>query len=278
MCNGWNHPKNCRCGWGGEGHKGRGGGGGYGYSGWSAVDTWGGGSSLDSPNAMCPKCESPVYFIRPQNGGAVWFDELGKPWPKHPCMETLRARNLAPTYVPTSREVRPAPDGWTRRTEPMTIAMSESFAVWAGTIGRSHYYFLEKPLEPLSPAFIGWDKSDRRKGTIEFLVASSTGMREQSYTIFRPSNRYLNQQVEIPTRKLWIPLVTFVEAYGNKTPRAARELVARVRERTEWLIEPGWYHSEASRHLVLGALKKLLVRHRPLHPEQMLRWMRLLTN
>jgi len=160
----------------------------------------------------------------------------------------------------------------------MTIAMSESFAVWAGTIGRSHYYFLEKPLEPLSPAFIGWDKSDRRKGTIEFLVASSTGMREQSYTIFRPSNRYLNQQVEIPTRKLWIPLVTFVEAYGNKTPRAARELVARVRERTEWLIEPGWYHSEASRHLVLGALKKLLVRHRPLHPEQMLRWMRLLTN
>jgi len=33
----------------------------------------------------CPICgAAPVYFVR-HNGGSVWFDDLGKPWPKHGC-------------------------------------------------------------------------------------------------------------------------------------------------------------------------------------------------
>lgn len=32
----------------------------------------------------CPKCGAPVYFVR-HNGGSVWFDSLGPPWPKHEC-------------------------------------------------------------------------------------------------------------------------------------------------------------------------------------------------
>lgn len=27
-----------------------------------------------------------VYFVQ-HNGGSVWFDELGQPWPKHPCFD-----------------------------------------------------------------------------------------------------------------------------------------------------------------------------------------------
>lgn len=34
----------------------------------------------------CPKCEGEVYFVR-HNGGSVWFDRLGHPWPKHPCFD-----------------------------------------------------------------------------------------------------------------------------------------------------------------------------------------------
>jgi hypothetical protein len=29
-------------------------------------------------------CGGDVYFVR-HNGGAVFFDALGQPWPKHPC-------------------------------------------------------------------------------------------------------------------------------------------------------------------------------------------------
>lgn len=34
----------------------------------------------------CPKCQSDVFFIR-HNGGSVWVDELGWPWPKHGCFD-----------------------------------------------------------------------------------------------------------------------------------------------------------------------------------------------
>lgn len=34
----------------------------------------------------CPKCNQDVYFIR-HNGGSVWVDSLGWPWPKHACFE-----------------------------------------------------------------------------------------------------------------------------------------------------------------------------------------------
>lgn len=34
----------------------------------------------------CPKCGANVYFIR-HNEGSVWVDDLGWPWPKHPCFD-----------------------------------------------------------------------------------------------------------------------------------------------------------------------------------------------
>lgn len=36
--------------------------------------------------SQCPKCAKPVFFIR-HNGGSVWLDELGWPWPKHGCFD-----------------------------------------------------------------------------------------------------------------------------------------------------------------------------------------------
>lgn len=34
----------------------------------------------------CPECGAAVFFIR-HNGGSVWVDELGWPWPKHGCFD-----------------------------------------------------------------------------------------------------------------------------------------------------------------------------------------------
>jgi hypothetical protein len=34
----------------------------------------------------CPQCGALVFFVR-HNGGSVWLDELGQPWPKHPCYD-----------------------------------------------------------------------------------------------------------------------------------------------------------------------------------------------
>ena len=38
-----------------------------------------------NPNAECPVCGAAVFFYQNSYGSRVFFDELGKPWPRHPC-------------------------------------------------------------------------------------------------------------------------------------------------------------------------------------------------
>jgi hypothetical protein len=39
-----------------------------------------------SIQTRCPKCRANVYLVW-HNGGSVWLNELGWPWPKHPCFD-----------------------------------------------------------------------------------------------------------------------------------------------------------------------------------------------
>lgn len=52
---------------------------------------WGTLSSYTAPS-NCPLCGDAVYFIR-HNGGCVWVDELGWPWPKHACFDRTTCPN-----------------------------------------------------------------------------------------------------------------------------------------------------------------------------------------
>jgi hypothetical protein len=78
-CNAWNHPPGCDCGWGGAS---------YGFSSPALVAPRL--VSFTNPNAHCPVCGAEVYFFRSENGGSVYFDDLGWPWPKHPCTDSAR--------------------------------------------------------------------------------------------------------------------------------------------------------------------------------------------
>ena len=71
-CNAYGHPPECNCGWGGV---------------FYANDTHAFSeekSKFSSPNSKCPQCGTSVYFYR-NNDSAVYFDEMGPPWPKHAC-------------------------------------------------------------------------------------------------------------------------------------------------------------------------------------------------
>jgi hypothetical protein len=79
---------------------GRGGGSGGGGGGWIRSDGGGGFfefpfvtyPSYVNPNARCPVCGASVYFYQSPFGGRVFFDELGPPWPKHPCTDSSVVR------------------------------------------------------------------------------------------------------------------------------------------------------------------------------------------
>jgi hypothetical protein len=49
------------------------------------------------PNAKCPVCGESVYYYQNDNGSRVFFDELGWPWPKHPCTDASRWTGFSPT-------------------------------------------------------------------------------------------------------------------------------------------------------------------------------------
>lgn len=69
------------------------------------------------PNAKCPVCGAPVYFWKSRTGSKVWFDALGQPWPKHPCLDlpsgltsehradVIRVRSEAEGPLPPERQV-----------------------------------------------------------------------------------------------------------------------------------------------------------------------------
>jgi hypothetical protein len=69
-------------------------------------------SAFVYPNANCPVCGDPVFFYQNQFGSKVYFDELGKPWPKHPCtdnstaLDGLRARGDIHPEAPAVRGKR----------------------------------------------------------------------------------------------------------------------------------------------------------------------------
>ena len=108
-CNAWNHPLDCKCGWGGDGHRGKSPGG------WVHRGITNRGTS--NPNrgssscqiSRCPKCGDPVFFIR-HNGGAVWLDPpLSPPWFKHPCFDNIPTSGERSNLLPlnkSSKELR----------------------------------------------------------------------------------------------------------------------------------------------------------------------------
>ena len=97
MCNAWNHSSGCRCGWGGEGHTGKG------HSNSrlpppfdrALAPKYRSLSGYTNPNATCPVCQAAVFFYQSADGGRAFFDELGPPWPKHPCTDTSQRRSAA---------------------------------------------------------------------------------------------------------------------------------------------------------------------------------------
>ncbi len=58
-----------------------------------------------NPNARCPRCGVPVFFYANAAGSRVYFDDLGPPWPKHPCTDNAR-RSILLNATQTDRPTR----------------------------------------------------------------------------------------------------------------------------------------------------------------------------
>lgn len=105
MCNAYQHTSTCTCGFGGEGHRGRREHGDLPVALETLSAHWRSADSFVNPNAQCPACGAPVYFYASPDGGRVFFDELGPPWPKHPCTDDGRPSRRPLALRPAVRPV-----------------------------------------------------------------------------------------------------------------------------------------------------------------------------
>jgi hypothetical protein len=64
----------------------------------------GGTARVVQPNADCPVCGRPVFFYQNAFGSRVFFDELGPPWPKHPCTAQSIAKSGSETIITLTSE------------------------------------------------------------------------------------------------------------------------------------------------------------------------------
>lgn len=112
-CNAWNHPPNCNCGWGGVFHR-------LGLA--SGSHHWQKYESYTNPNANCPQCRARVFYYESPYGGKVYFDHMGPPWTKHPCMDThvqgtphskVTSRKIGVSFIsqPKPQQIK-VEDGW----------------------------------------------------------------------------------------------------------------------------------------------------------------------
>lgn len=110
MCNAWNHPPGCACGFSGHGfprpnfigHQQRTGGNKGTFSRPSYDWVYFGPITFKTE---CWWCGMPVFFHRNDNGGCVLFDRLGPPWPVHPCWQQNKHEQSTATKVFIERRI-----------------------------------------------------------------------------------------------------------------------------------------------------------------------------
>lgn len=163
MCNAWNHPVQCTCGWGGAGHQGKRSGSSNASSQWAKYRAFTSIASYTTPNASCPVCGAGVYFYQSPNGGRVFFDEPGPPWPKHPCTDNPKNPVSAPQFRTISGTNRSnvytwQKDGWTPFIVSSIVPQPPRFNIFniRGTVNGKDFslYTSVKGLDPKAPYLV----------------------------------------------------------------------------------------------------------------------------
>ena len=157
MCNAWNHALGCTCGWGtGSGSFGT-------IFSWvpPITNTY---ESYINPNAFCPVCGISVFFYQSSNGGRVFFDELGPPWPKHACTDTNSIpKRITPQESTKLFNVKESfqwqRDGWSPFFITLASRIDESaLKVFGSMDGNEINIFVISPLNNISSRSIAYIK------------------------------------------------------------------------------------------------------------------------
>lgn len=100
------------------------------------------------PNVTCQRCGAKVFYYEHPNGARVLFDQLGPPWPKHPCYEvTQKGKVRKPAVTKPCTDWASWRQGlWSPVIVQANVLSEDGKNVKVMAIGESHRVFFELPL------------------------------------------------------------------------------------------------------------------------------------
>ena len=208
-CNAHNHRPGCDCGWGGVF---------YGLGLGTSKSYWHKAESYTVPNARCPRCAALVYFYRSPHGGSVYFDDLGPPWPKHPCTDS--GEQFISSGRPISRPIAPVwfTDGW----HPMHCQSigklqgeGEITVLLVGEGDAGKQLFAQSPSAMISfDSPMLWRRKGDEKGCYEISTLDLSGniFREIRIDVYSELKQ-LKKAIQL--EKLWAEIFAFDQRMAN---------------------------------------------------------------
>jgi hypothetical protein len=222
--------------------------------------------SYTDPNARCPVCGDNVFFYQAPSGGRVFFDELGPPWPKHPCTDNPRVSvALASKPAGATASLRVSPDrrlagwqvdGWTPIQIESSTRASGAHAMrcvtWEGGY-REFRVFLDEEVRVDGAAAAAMRPWDEGGHTIISFVELDTGAAPRSIQISRSAP---GQTRHVMERLLKIVAIAEAEADVVDIEKATRRFDELERLVATWAqhlsddeADPHWarFHAASSR-------------------------------
>lgn len=258
-CNAYNHRPGCDCGWGGVFY-------GLGLS--TGASHWARNDSYTNPNTRCPRCGALVFFYRSPDGGSVYFDDMGPPWPKHPCMDVGEKSHSSKRPKQASASPSWMVDGW----HPLPCDGIEIFKANARLIaisisnGQDRMYLYAKrqtgSIKPHSPML--WRRKDGVRGRYEISTFdhSNTGFREVRFDAFSSVDEILAIVRQETVAKMGDPFVKRLDAIktglleGTSISGLAAKMDAIIDRFRLRLVEGG--EVEALESLAIASMRSLL--------------------
>ena len=153
--------------------------------------------SYVNPNARCPECGKAVFFYQSPDGGRVFFEELGPPWPKHPCTDNTSIPNRieASPISSTSKTYKWQEQGWEPFFINVITSVDNEFVKLTGTFRDENVrLYIRKTVSNLSTVTISLlRKVAENRYDLSYVNAQSNTKTTSAFSVLWEARDYLGK-------------------------------------------------------------------------------------
>jgi len=183
-----------------------------------------------------------------------------------------------PLEVPLDQIRTPPPKYWSSYSLIFFASFDENWDCWSFSVEGRQVLMSARPTAPLSPMFIRWRDPTSHYGSAEYLAEIEDSIKIVTLSVCAFDRTYPYWPfgaVEMGSidEAGWEMLQSFIEDTQVLSAQSAHNVVLKLREETDWLLDPGWQRSEAAPTLVQTKVVQVCQDFPGLDPGSVFKWM-----